>query len=63
MATKFKGLYKREPKSERPTHVLVEDDEGNRFPLEIDIYEGEEALPNWRALPWESDFKKHAAPQ
>jgi hypothetical protein len=63
MATTYKGLYKRDPKSDRPSHVQVEDDEGNRLPLAIDEYEAADASPDWRDLPWESDFKKHAADQ
>jgi hypothetical protein len=61
MPTNYKGIYKRGQKTERPTHVLVEYADGTRFPLAIDIYETEESSPDWRALPWESDYKRHAA--
>lgn len=57
MASSYTGLYKCEPKQERPTHIQVVDTSGNSIPLEIDKYEDRDVKPDWRSLPWQSDYE------
>ena len=61
MKQELKGIYKREPKADRPTHVYVETDAGERYPMTIGQYEAFLIAPHWRQLPWETEFKAHAA--
>ncbi len=60
MNANLKGVYKREPRANRPTHIYVETVDGERYPMTITEYETLKVPPHWRGLPWESDFKKHA---
>lgn len=61
MSENLKGVYKREPKADRPTHIYVETQAGERYPVTIAEYEAMKVAPHWGQVPWESDFKKHAA--
>lgn len=54
------GIYKREPKADRPTHVYVEVEGGGREPMVLEGYEAFKIEPDWRKLPWESDYKEHS---
>lgn len=56
MASSYTGLYKCEPKQDRPTHIQVVDTGGNSMPLAIDTYEERGVKPNWKTLPWQSDY-------
>jgi len=61
MNENLKGIYRREPKADRPTHIYVENQAGERYPVTLAEYEAMKVAPHWRQVPWESDFKKHAA--
>ncbi|MEO6014224.1 MAG: hypothetical protein ABIQ30_11660 [Devosia sp.] len=61
MNDELKGVYKREPKADRPTHIYVENAVGERYPVTLAEYEGKKIAPHWRRLPWETEFKAYAA--
>lgn len=59
MASSYRGLYKCEPKSDRPTHIQVIELGGNSLSLTTDEYEKREVQPSWKTLPWHSDYKSN----
>ena len=58
MGSSYHGLYKCEPKQDRPTHIRVIDVQGNELTIPVEDYEQRGMTPLWRDLPWQSEFKR-----